>query len=224
MKAFAIVGPGAGALVLLDLPTKRAAQELGGAFVGVSARVEAVSSAGALVAVTSDGAVVTSTLSSSTSAAAAAGASAELVPFSCEAGARFCVGLKGLIGRTGRSGTIGKIALFASVLLGVCAGDWTVAVAVEEGVVGLVESSSEGAPDTDGESVCTSGPGCTGSSGTVGRSSSSASVIAPASTATGFDCWREGSSTCSEESSARFRRLRELRIGNDDSGTENQGS
>jgi hypothetical protein len=230
MKALAIVGPGAGAAVLPDLPTNKAAQELGGALVGVSARVEVVSSTGAAAAGTSDSTVISFALSSTASATTVAGTSADFVPFSCDTGARFCVGLRDLIGRTGRSGTIGKIAPFVTVLLGVCAGDWTVAVADEEGVVGLVESSSEGATDTEGESACISALDCTGISlvveipARIGSSSFPTSVTASASTAAGFDCCREGSSTCSEESSARFRRLRELRTGNDDSGTENQGS
>lgn len=89
----------------------------------------------------------------------------------------------------------------------------------EDGVVGVVELTSDGGTDSEGV------VGSTISCSTVASAIVSVWEAGAVSVSdSGLDCCLDGSSTCSEENSASLRRLRGTRTGKEDSGTENQGS
>jgi len=92
-------------------------------------------------------------------------------------------------------------------------------VTIEDGVVGVVELTSDGG--TDSEGVVDSMISGFAVVSSVALCSDDGAVSGSGS---GLDCCLDGSSTCSEENSASFRRLRGVRGGKEDSATEYQGS
>lgn len=161
LAAMAVASAAAAACLL----AKRAAHELGGPFVGVSSAAGVASSAteSSVFRLSLSASTETSTFFSpknTTTSSLLAVASTEAAGvIGVSFAERGCAGLSGFKGSIGLMGTTGMIAPFVVVLLWLCEVGAIVAVVVEDdGVVGLVELTSEGGADVDG----VRGSGCSG--------------------------------------------------------------